>query len=138
MKPVFLDTSGVIALLHKGDVHHARATGLAAQFGLETRPKLTTTAILIELGDGFARKKRWDVISPFLAAIFGDPLVTIVNADADLMERARRLRDDRDDKDWGLTDSISFIVMSDHQSEDALTADRHFLQAGFRALLLTT
>jgi predicted nucleic acid-binding protein len=32
MNPVFLDTSGVIALLHSGDAHHARAVRLADQF----------------------------------------------------------------------------------------------------------
>jgi len=40
-----------------------------------------------------------------------------------------------DDKEWGLTDCISFIVMGDPGLTDALTADEHFEQAGFRALL---
>jgi len=40
-----------------------------------------------------------------------------------------------DDKEWGMTDCISFIVMEDHGLTDALTADEHFQQAGFRALL---
>jgi len=42
---------------------------------------------------------------------------------------------DREDKEWGLTDCISFIVMEDHGLTDALTTDEHFEQAGFRALL---
>jgi len=39
------------------------------------------------------------------------------------------------DKEWGLTDCISFIVMGDHGLTDASTTDEHFEQAGFRALL---
>jgi len=36
---------------------------------------------------------------------------------------------------WPLTDCISFVVMPDHQLTEALIADRHFEQAGFKALL---
>jgi predicted nucleic acid-binding protein len=36
---------------------------------------------------------------------------------------------------WSLTDCISFVVMQDRQITGALTADHHFEQAGFTALL---
>ena len=36
---------------------------------------------------------------------------------------------------WSLTDCISFVVMRHHEIAEALTADRHFEQAGFAALL---
>ncbi|KAF5428591.1 hypothetical protein C5S39_11130 [Candidatus Methanophagaceae archaeon] len=51
------------------------------------------------------------------------------------MQRAIDFYRDREDKEWGLTDCISFIVMGDQGLTDALTADEHFEQAGFRALL---
>ena len=38
-------------------------------------------------------------------------------------------------KEWGLTDCISFVVMADRGLTQALTADDHFTQAGFVALL---
>ena len=40
------------------------------------------------------------------------------------------------DKSWTLVDCISFVVMQERGITEALTADRHFVQAGFRALLL--
>lgn len=43
---------------------------------------------------------------------------------------------ERSDKDWSLTDCISFVIMQQRGLSDALTADLHFVQAGFRALLL--
>ncbi len=43
---------------------------------------------------------------------------------------ARRL-----DKDWSLTDCISFAVMQERSLTEALTSDHHFEQAGFTALL---
>jgi predicted nucleic acid-binding protein len=41
----------------------------------------------------------------------------------------------RPDKDWSLTDCISFVVMRDRGITEALTGDHHFEQAGFKALL---
>ena len=43
----------------------------------------------------------------------------------------------RPDKEWSLTDCISFVVMSDEGLTEALTGDHHFEQAGFTPLLLT-
>ncbi len=35
----------------------------------------------------------------------------------------------------GLTDCISFVVMQEQKVNKAMTIDRHFIQAGFRALM---
>jgi uncharacterized protein len=53
-----------------------------------------------------------------------------------LLNRALELYSNRQDKTWGLIDCISFVVMSEQSLTDAVTADIHFVQAGFRALLL--
>jgi predicted nucleic acid-binding protein len=60
----------------------------------------------------------------------------VVSVDTSLLNRGLDLYHSRPDKDWGLTDCISFVVMREQNLIDALTADRHFVQAGFRALLL--
>jgi predicted nucleic acid-binding protein len=52
-----------------------------------------------------------------------------------LYEKAFELFRSRPDKEWGLVDCISFIVMQERKIEAALTADEHYIQAGFRALL---
>jgi len=136
MSPIFIDSSGVIALLNRSDPYHEKATQLQATLKSQRRPRLTTTAVLLELGDGFARKKRWDLISPFLAAVTADPLVSLLPVHQVVIERAREFRNARLDKDWGLTDCVSFLAMSDQGLDEAFTADRHFQQAGFRAVLL--
>ena len=60
----------------------------------------------------------------------------IIAASDDVFDRGADLYDRRPDKDWSLTDCISFEVMTDRAVKEALTGDRHFTQAGFRALLL--
>lgn len=136
MKAAFRDTSFVIALLNRSEPYHEKAKGLAAKLASTRQPRLTTTAVLLELGDGFARKGRWDLIAPFLEAAAKDPYLEVVSVDSFLIGGAARLRNARSDKDWGLTDCVSFVVMDDRAIDEALTADRHFQQAGFRALLL--
>lgn len=56
--------------------------------------------------------------------------------DTALLMRARVLYESHADKEWGLTDCISFGVMREHKLMDAATGDRHFQQAGFRPLML--
>jgi len=65
----------------------------------------------------------------------GDANVEIVPLARPLIERAMKLYSERPDKEWGLTDCASFVVMEDRGIREALTADEHFQQAGFRALL---
>ena len=71
-----------------------------------------------------------------LMALDDDPSVQIVQIAESLYLRAIRLFQDRSDKEWGLTDCMSFVVMQEYGLTDALTSDNHFRQAGFRALLL--
>jgi predicted nucleic acid-binding protein len=53
-----------------------------------------------------------------------------------LLERGMELFRQRADKAWSLADCVSFVLMADQRLTDALTCDHHFVQAGFRALLL--
>jgi uncharacterized protein len=53
----------------------------------------------------------------------------------DLYEEGVKLYAARDDKEWSLTDCLSFVVMQEANITESLTADHHFEQAGFVALL---
>jgi len=54
----------------------------------------------------------------------------------ELFDQAVTLYAARMDKEWGVTDCISFVVMQERGLTAALTTDAHFQQAGFQALLL--
>lgn len=136
MTPVFFDTGFVIALLNRQDKHHQAAVCWQRELVRAQRRRVTTTAVLLELGDGFAQKGRWATIAPFLVGVLRDPGVEVVPVDDGLIDRAVALRATRPDKSWGLTDCASFVVMQSRLMTEALASDHHFQQAGFRALLL--
>jgi predicted nucleic acid-binding protein len=132
MNLLFADTFYWFALLNRNDAAHARVSAFAA----ENRDRLLTTAwVLTEWADGMAAPGRRRSVLPFLQSLRADPLLTIVPPSADLFDRGLDLYDQRPDKEWSLTDCISFVVMQDHGITEALTGDHHFEQAGFVALL---
>jgi uncharacterized protein len=65
-----------------------------------------------------------------------DPGIEVVPFRAELVAAAVQLYAARADKSWSLSDCFSFVVMARSQLSLALTTDRHFDQAGLRALLL--
>ena len=133
MKPVFADTSYYLALLSDEDVYHDAA--LAWSENLLGRT-VVTEYVLLELGNALSRSKIRHRYAPFVEHLFLNPEAEVVSASTDLFRQGLRLFTARPDKTWSMVDCISFAVMKKRRLIDALTADRHFEQAGFRALLL--
>jgi hypothetical protein len=98
-------------------------------------PLVTTEWVLTEVGDALAAPVNRGLFLELLAALRADATVTILPASSALFERGVQLYGDRLDKGWSLTDCVSFVVMRQNNIADALTADHHFEQAGFVALL---
>ena len=132
MKAVFADAFYFVALLNRADQHHARTVVAARQL---REPLLTTEWVLTEFADALAESTSRRLVLPFIRSLERDSQVTIIRASPELLQRGLRLYDERGDKQWSLTDCISFVVMEAEGITDALTGDRHFKQAGFRALL---
>jgi predicted nucleic acid-binding protein len=79
---------------------------------------------------------RWrQQVADLIEDLASTPTIEIISVTRDLFERSLQFFRSRQDKDWGLTDCISFVVMADRGITEALAADQHFVQAGFRALL---
>lgn len=135
MNKVFLDTSYAIALSAPNDERHRRAEELAEQMEAEGTQFVTTRAILLETGNALSKLHYRQAAVSLLCALENDPKVEIVSVTEKLYRQAFELYRNRSDKEWGLIDCMSFIVMSRRKVMDALTADDHFRQAGFRALL---
>jgi hypothetical protein len=132
MTPVFGDAYYCFAVVSPKDRGHARAMSFASG---PPRPIVTTAWVLTELADGLCAAANRRLFLRLLDLIRNDPLTTVLLADQPLMDRGLALYAARPDKDWSLTDCISFVVMTEQGLTDALTGDHHFEQAGFRALL---
>ncbi|HEY2415761.1 MAG TPA: PIN domain-containing protein [Pirellulaceae bacterium] len=130
---VFADTFALIGWLNPRDEAHARVAGFLEEF---TGRLLTTEWVLMELADALSAPASRGTVAAFLRAVRSDPMFEVVGYQPEIYEAGFELFCNRSDKAWSLTDCISFAVMAKRKLVDALTADRHFEQAGFRAVLL--
>jgi uncharacterized protein len=133
LQDVFADTSFWIALVIKQDQYHAKAQGWSQQISGRI---FTTAAVLLETANALARPSWRAHAVALVDHVRGRPDVVVQEMARDLWQHGWDLYRNRLDKAWSLTDCISFLVMQDNNLTDALSADEHFRQAGFRALLL--
>ncbi|HXR76575.1 MAG TPA: PIN domain-containing protein [Bryobacteraceae bacterium] len=136
MATYFADISFWIGLSRKRDQHHRDAIAWH-QFVIRTRSTiLTTGAVLLEWLNAMS-----DVSTPQIAAasclrIRADARIEIVPFQGELMVTAIELYRDRPDKNWSLTDCLSFVVMERRGLTEELTTDHDFKQASLKTLML--
>lgn len=128
----FVDSHYLLALLNSRDQDHAAAVKWSR--GRETR-LVTTVWILVEVADALSRTSSRLGAAKFLRSFQDEPFVEVVAPTLQQFDEALHFYEQRPDKEWSLTDCISFQLMTQRGIVEALTADRHFEQAGFRALL---
>ena len=128
----FADTFFYLAVLNPRDSAHERAVDLSRSL---RGGFVTTEFVLLEPGDGMAHLPAREAFVRFSALLGRDRRVEIIPASTDLLRRGLDLYADRPDKEWSLTNCVSFVVMRERGITEALTGDHHFEQAGFAALL---
>jgi predicted nucleic acid-binding protein len=133
MKVVFADAFDYFALANPKDSGHTRALRFSEQF---TGTVVTTQFVLTEVADGLARPAHWRAwFLELHDQLLINPRVRIVPFSGELYTAGLELYARRPDKEWSLTDCVSFVVMRRDAITEALTGDRHFEQAGFTPLL---
>jgi uncharacterized protein len=132
---VFADAGYWVALFDPNDGLHAIAREVAS--GLGQCRIVTSQLVLTEFLNAFASKgeRIRTAAIKFVRAILNDPNVEVVPQTALLFARALDFYQERLDKDWGLIDCASILIMGDRNIREALAHDACFQQAGFQSLL---
>ena len=96
---------------------------------------VATEWVLTEVGDALSRPPHRSRFTRLLDLLHQQSDVEVLPASSHLFQRRCTFYAKRPDKERSLTDCISFVVMGERGLTEALTSDRHFEQAGFKALL---
>lgn len=132
MSIVFADAFYFVARLNRRDQHHDRVLKFSRGFRAHL---LTSDWVLMEVADALAASECRGRVREFILHLRGTAACEIAPASRELLDRALELYHQHADKEWTLTDCVSFVIMRERKVTDALTGDRHFEQAGFVALL---
>lgn len=135
MNPVFLDTSGLIAVANSDDQWHDAAEAVWHSLVESGVRLITTSLVLVEPGDGLSRIQYRQLALDIYGRLQSSPRVSIIHATPDHTERGWQLFRHRRDKEWGVTDCVSIVVMRDWGVTEVFSSDHHFEQAGFEVLL---
>ena len=135
MRTVFVDTGYWIAQLNPRDDLHEKALTAASALG-KVRI-VTSEMVMVELLNDFARRgesMRRAAVA-LVEGLRGNPNALIVAQTSLQFKGAQALYTERQDQSWSLTDCATFLIMKEQGIEEALAHDKHFEQAGFKALL---
>jgi len=108
MRVLFADTFFYLAYLVPAEDFHEAARAFARRSGITT---VTTAWVITELLDAFAYVPKRTLAVELVSVLENNSLTTIVPPTQELMQRGQHLYRSRQDKDWSLTDCISFVVM---------------------------
>ena len=135
MKKVFVDTAAWIALINIDDDFHEQAKQIKAQLRQDRYGLVTSDFILLEVADGLASLALRHKTIQFINRLRNAQGLLTIQIDQELFNQGWQLYSQRLDKEWGLTDCISFTIMQQQKITVAFTSDKHFEQAGFTRLL---
>lgn len=135
IKPIFVDTSALIAIGNKRDIFHNQAVKIKDDLRLSNRNFVITSAIILEFGNAFCPVNLKSSAIKIIESVMQSKKWKNVSIDEKIINRAFELYKQMKDKDWGLVDCTSMVVAKDMGITEVFTTDHHFEQAGFTALL---
>lgn len=132
---VFLDTGGLFAALVTNDAKHAEARRYLADAAERRRRFRTTDHVLDEAATLFKARGAAHLAGTLFEITLKSRACTVEWTSEARFREALSFFLAHDDHGYSFTDCLSFVVMADHGILDALATDRHFVEAGFTAIL---
>jgi len=137
-REVFVDTSGLYALVDNRDPAHEAADRCVRGL-VHSGVSLLLTDYVIDEACTLAKARAGaDAARKLLDILDQSEALRLTWIGEEKFETAKRFFRKHADHDYSFTDCTSFVVMQEQRIRDALTTDRHFVEAGFRALLPTS
>jgi hypothetical protein len=133
--PNFVDTSGLYALLDRDEAGHVSALAWLQDVHRGIARGVTTDYVITETAELLVARRRKVLLPLLFETASASAGLGIEWIGPERFSRARDLMLAHRDKDYSFTDCTSFVVMRELGLRIALTKDKHFRQAGFRALL---
>jgi predicted nucleic acid-binding protein len=131
MNAVFVDTGYLLALEIANDQHHQAAVQHGQQIVTEIPRLMTTSYVFDEVVTFFNSRGHHAKAVEVGNTLLRSPSVQLIHVDEGLFYEAWAYFQQHQDKDYSLTDCISFIVMRRLGISTAFAFDQHFVQAGF-------
>jgi len=132
MNAVFLDTGYVLALELSNDQNHRAAVKHWRSIRKRLPPLVTTSYVFDEVVTYFNSRGYHAKAVEVGNRLLTSPSVQFVQVDEGLFKEGWHYFQQHQDKDYSLTDCISFVVMKRFGIETAFAFDQHFVQAGFK------
>ena len=135
-RDVFVDSGAFHALLVRNDPHHQNAATWLQRIQKERRGLVTTDYIVDETVTLLKARHVSQQVPRFFEVLQKSDFLVLEWIGEDRFFTACDFLLKHSDHAWSFTDCTSFVVMKEMEICDALTADRHFHEAGFVPLLL--
>ena len=132
---VFVDTSGLYALVDKNDANYPAAKD---EVGKVTRngQRLVVTDYVVDEAVTLAKARSGTRVAlRILDLIEQSAGIRVERIDAGRFDETKAFFRRHADHDYSFTDCSSFVLMRELELKQALTSDRHFREAGFEPLL---
>lgn len=131
MSKVFLDTSYLLALELTRDQNHEAATQHWQSIVSSLPSFVTTSYVFDEVVTYFNSRGQHQKAVKIGKSLLLSPSVEFIHVDQSQFHEGWEHFQKHRDKDYSLTDCISFIIMKQLGINIAFTFDGHFAQAGF-------
>jgi predicted nucleic acid-binding protein len=128
---LFLDANYVVGLEVSDDQHHHDARQHWTKYLESPRPLVTTSYVFDEVVTFLNNKRQHAKAVSVGSNLLTASTIQMIHVDESLFYEGWQYFEQHADKTYSLTDCISFVLMTRLGIVEALTFDKHFLQAGF-------
>jgi len=134
-RETFIDSSGFYALLCEDDAAHRLSLNWLAELRARSGTAVTTDYVLDEAATLLKARGGGHLLPDFFNLVTGSRAVRVEWMHPTRFAKAKDFFLRHADHGYSFTDCVSFVLMRELRLTDALTTDKHFPEAGFKALL---